>query len=126
MGERDAVYWIGGTRNVILRKISGAGGEKYRPLSGARLTFYHDPDGTTVATRANGDPLENIVSNGSGAFYVGEMYYGTYYVKETVAPDGYTRPGATYYYILTVDADGVGYLSGGMYNKELNARDTSN
>ena len=102
------IYWYGitGSRHVILRKSSAG---TYTALSGAKFTIYGNAAGTAIAIDNAGNSLTNLASDASGVFYVGELNYGTYYAKETVAPSGYNKPSEGYYFIITVDETGVGY-----------------
>ena len=115
--DPGTAYWIEGTRKVILRKVSNS----YNSLEGAKFTIYHS-DLETVVSDTDNNRLENLESNGNGVIYSGELYYGTYYVKETVAPEGYTRPARNYYFIITVSSNGVGYHTDDGYDKEITAR----
>ncbi|MBP5280167.1 MAG: hypothetical protein J6Z03_06755, partial [Erysipelotrichaceae bacterium] len=53
----------------------------------------------------------------------GDLNYGTYYVKETVAPSGYPLPSDGYYFVVTISEDGVGYSTddGKTFVKEVRA-----
>ena len=116
-GEYDSadvqiICWNGirGTRRVILRKVAAG---SYDSLAGAKFIIYADRQGTRVAHDANGDPLgsaaDPLVSGESGVFFAGDLNYGTYYVKEIEAPAGYDTPANGYYFIVTVNENGVGY-----------------
>ena len=102
------IYWYGitGSRHVIFRKSASG---TYEALSGAKFTIYTNSAGSAVAVDNAGHSLTNLTSDASGVFYVGELNYGTYYAKETVAPSGYNKPSEGYYFVITVDETGVGY-----------------
>ena len=85
-----------GERKVILRKVSSA---DYSPIVGPTFTVYkgssttpftvkHD-DGTT-------EILKNLPALSSGVFWIGDLPYGWYIVKET-AP-------ARYFYIVVTES----------------------
>lgn len=62
---------------VILKKIDDT---TKVPLAGAQFDVM-----TTT-----GEPLaQNCVSTENGVFYVGDLFYNSYYLKETARPDGY-------------------------------------
>ena len=97
------------TRKVILKKVDGA---DYKPLPGAKLTVYYadkqtvvkvdgkDKDGNDIKV-----PLDKLESGNGGAFYIGKLPYGIYYIEETTVPSGYKNPEKLYEF--RVDADGV-------------------
>lgn len=107
------VCWNGikGSRRVILRKVSST----YTSVPDALFTIYRKGSSSPVVIRHVDKPdetLENLKSQSSGVIWIGDMPYGTYYVREAV-PAGYqkTTNGDTYnWFILTVNENGVGYL----------------
>ena len=107
----DYVCWYGvdGSRRVILRKVGEVSSGKYRSLSGAKFTVYGSATSTTPVTDKNGNKLEGLESGDSGIIYAGELNYGTYYVKETTVPSGYSVPDSARF-IITVNENGAGYL----------------
>lgn len=107
-GLANTVYWVEGSRNVVLQKVGYAGGNIDGPLEGATFTVYYS-DKTTVASDTSGNRLENLTSNKSGEFFAGELYYGTYCIKETSVPSGsgYSKPADDYYFVVKVSKDKV-------------------
>ena len=110
MKSKDTVnvYWFGveDSRRVILRKVASG---SYKSLKGAKFDILYSPDSTTPAKDMDGNTLSGLTSDDDGVFYTGELIYGTYYVKEIVPPSGYSLPADGYYFIITVDENGVGY-----------------
>lgn len=107
------VYWYGieGSARVMLVKVL-QNGSSYQPLEGRTFTVYTDSNMTRVAkgTVINDSgveveqTLENLTSGAGGAFFIGVMSYGTYYVKE----DGIS----TQHFEITIDDGGVVTVSG--------------
>ena len=100
------------SRKVILKKVDIADN---MPLQGAKFTVYCY-DGSTVmrvkTTDDSGKPtfetLKDLESDAAGAFWIGWLPYGIYYMEETVTPEGYKQPEKRVR--LKVDADGVTIL----------------
>ena len=63
----------------------------------------HRNSETGQIVTVDGVPLSGLSSGPSGVFWIGELPYGTYFIKET---SPYVK-----WFVLTVDKDGVGYLS---------------
>lgn len=78
------IYWNGtsGSRKVILRKVSA---NDYTPLSGRSFTVCQGT-GTAAYTVKHQDgtteTLTNLTSQSSGVFWIGELPYGTYTIRE--------------------------------------------
>lgn len=87
-------------RKVILKKIA----ENYAQLGGAKFTIYR-VDMTVFAETAVSDA-------DNGAFFVGSLPYGVYYLKETQAPTGYKLPNDNQYFKLTVTENGAVFDDG--------------
>ena len=73
------VYWNGirGSRRVILRKVKGTDEVS---LEGAVFTVYK---GDSVYRPKDRDPMQGLVSDANGVFWVGDLPFGTYYIHET-------------------------------------------
>lgn len=78
-------------RKVILKKVNGS----FEPLEGARFDILRY-DRTVVAS--------DTVSYANGAFWIGNLPYGTYYLHETGYPTDTPR---NWWFTLTVDAAGA-------------------
>jgi hypothetical protein len=100
------------SRKVILKKVDIADN---MPLPEAKFTVYWY-DGSTVmrvkTTDDSGKPtfetLKDLESGAAGAFWIGWLPSGIYYMQET-APEGYKQPEKRVR--LRVDADGVTILN---------------
>ena len=105
------IFWSGvaGSRRVILRKVLESTDGSFQPKSGASFAVYKDEALQNVAegivrTEKGQETvqLNSLTSGASGILWIGDLPYGTYYLKETL--------GETYkVFVLTVDEDGVGY-----------------
>ena len=97
--------------NIILKKVGVNNTEpsKETPLSGATFTVYTTPTGSEVAKDAEGKELKDLVSVSTsgkeGWFFDGKLIPGTYYLEETVVPDGYYAPLGRY--VLTIKDPGA-------------------
>lgn len=76
---------------TILKKVSEAGA----PLEGAVFEIYRADLTKMDWTTANLD-----ASDKNGIFFVGELPFGTYYLKEITAPTGYAAPANKYYKVV--------------------------
>ena len=127
-GDWQNVYWTGidGTAQVMLVKV----GNGYEGLAGVKLSVYTSPamtDGqeakgtvtvqdATEGTRTEELVMKELTSSGTGVFFIGELPFGTYYVKETAvggsaAQKGYSVP-AGRHFEFTVDEGGVVEVTG--------------
>lgn len=91
-----------GSRRVILRKVD----ETYGTVQNAEFTVYR---GSSIVS-VDGKELKDLKSGTGGAFWIGTLPYGTYYLHETTVPNGYQKLSDNdNWYILTVNEDGCGY-----------------
>ena len=106
--DRFTGDWSGveGARRVILRKVLAVT-DGYEPVVGANFDVYMDPElrnhAKGIVKTESGETtveLKSLSSGASGILWIGELPYGTYYLKES-------NPSRVF--ILTVDKDGAGY-----------------
>ena len=100
------VFWHGleGSARVMLVKVEKIG-EQFKPKPGMTFTVYTDSSKSTVAkgTILNSDgeeegiELRELTSGDGGAFFIGTMPYGNYYIEEENVG----------YFEITVDSGGV-------------------
>ena len=104
------IFWSGvaGSRRVILRKVLESTDGSFQPKSGASFAVYKDEALETVAegivrTEKGQETIQlnSLTSGASGILWIGDLPYGTYYLKES-SPEKV--------FVLTVDENGVGYL----------------
>ncbi len=104
------VFWYGieGSRKVILRKVDGA----FNPVEATFQIHRGSAEGSLVYVEdASGNRIDTFTSGSSGAFFIGELSYGTYYIVETSLNNKT--------FTVTVNDDGVGYYVGGAYSNEV-------
>ena len=104
------VYWNGvkGSRKVILRKLVGT---KYEPLGDRSFTIYKGTAETPYQPKGQ-SALTGLTSGPSGCFWIGELPYGWYVIKEGDA--------GPYFYLIitesgpfgTLDSDGKDIIGG--------------
>ncbi|GEM_PF-6424072 len=83
-------------------------------------------EGTTQTTTTY-ETLKDLKSGAAGAFWIGELPYGTYYLEETAAPTSpntYSKPST--YFVLKVDANGVTQMEGTGGSDQANELRASN
>ncbi len=103
------------TRKVILKKVAYGSNT---PLEGAHFRIFradlsevtegqptYKSGDTLPAGKQIGDSKGYYESGVSGAFWIGKLPYGTYYMEETTSPSGYAKP--TKYFQFKVDDNGV-------------------
>lgn len=76
---------------IKLKKIDGTT-QVETPLAGAEFKLYTDQNKTNLATHPDGEQVgdKGIITTGSdGTVLIGVLDYGTYYLEEIKAPDGY-------------------------------------
>ena len=71
-------------------------------------TVVRVENGKDATGKPKYETLKDLPSGAAGAFWIGKLPYGTYYLQETAAPGGYTKP--TKYFQFKVDENGVSYL----------------
>ncbi len=76
--------------------------ESQVPLAGATFKIYSDEEKKNPARIGD---KEELTSDADGLLYSGKIGAGTYYLDETVVPDGYLTPEGML--VLTVDENGV-------------------
>lgn len=81
------------------------------PLAGATFTLYSDENCQTIAKPEN-QPNGTAVSDSDGHITFTGLDEGTYYLKETVAPSGYTLTDQTYKFVIKADLNSNGTLKG--------------
>ena len=85
--------WSPGVGDVEFQKITSKG----EPLKGAEFTLYADYACDVVATDVDGDGHKLVAkSDADGKVSFSGIRAGTYYMKETKAPDGYELDDAVY------------------------------
>jgi hypothetical protein len=113
------IHWNGvkGTRRVILKKV----GEHGMPLIGTKFTIYKGTNEIPIQVPDPNNPAEKVTfsdypAGTSGLFWIGDLTYGVYYIKETNVPEGYVQNNDDEcWFYMVVDETGVqmseGYLS---------------
>ena len=78
------------------------------PLAGATFTLYSDEACTKIAKTVDQN-AGTAVSDADGHISFTGLDEGTYYLKETVAPEGYTLADQTYKFVIkaTLGTDGI-------------------
>ena len=107
-----------GSRKVVLRKVENSTTNPYGSIKSAVFDVYYADKQTvvklkhTTTTVVNGvstttttvEALQDLASKNSGAFWMGELPCGTYYIEETDSA-GYKMP--THFFVLEVTDSGV-------------------
>lgn len=81
------------------------------PLAGAEFTLYTDENCTSVA-KPQLQSSGTVASDNDGHITFTGLDEGTYYLKETKAPDGYTLSDPTYKFVIKADINADGSLKG--------------
>lgn len=61
------------------------------PLSGATFEVWQDTNNNGAYDEGVDVSIGNLADNGDGTYKTGKLKYGTYFVQETKAPEGYVR-----------------------------------
>lgn len=77
-----------GAMAIVKRDSTTGPTDTFGMLQDAEFTLYTDENCKTIAQDKNGKPLV-VTSNANGTAYFSGMTEGTYYLKETQAPQGY-------------------------------------
>lgn len=80
------------------------------PLAGAEFTLYTDENCTSVA-KPQLKPNGTATSDKDGHITFTGLDEGTYYLKETKAPDGYTLSDPTYRFVIKANINANGSLN---------------
>ena len=89
------------------------GNGSYAPLAGAKFTLFDE----------NMLPVATATSDANGYVDFTELRYGTYYIQETKAPDGYVRDTEIYKVVVDSDTTQTQYVTdAGKANLEVNNR----
>ncbi len=118
------VCWSGieGSAQVILVKVI-ENGESFKALSGKSFTVYNSSKtrvakGKVLNDNGGEEEIEltklKLISGSGGAFFIGKLSYGKYYVEE----DGVTNK----HFEITIDKGGVVNVSGTGSNKVITRR----
>ena len=93
-------------RKTILRKVN----ETFEALDEAEFEILRYDRTVVSGTDINGTTGTTFVSGESGVYFCGTLPFGTYYVHETKNASG---EAVDIWFILTVNADGAGYMQEG-------------
>ena len=108
------------TEQIItkVKKVEAEGTETEEttaPLAGATFVLYTDEACTTPYTNTSGiDGLNEygeVVSDEDGQLHISGLDVGTYYIKETKAPTGYSLNDTIYKIVITAEIDGEELVS---------------
>lgn len=96
--------------NKTTNKHTGFADQKSNsPLAGATFTLYSD-EACTIVAKPENNPNGTAVSDANGHITFTGLDEGTYYLKETAAPSGYTLTDQTYKFVIKADLNTKGTL----------------
>ena len=91
-------------RKAILKKINNT----FMPLDGAVFEILRYDHTKVSGKDINGNATTSFTSGASGAYFIGKLPYGVYYLHETTVPSSVKQNGAEgWWYTLAVNADGI-------------------
>lgn len=105
---KDYTFDIDG--DVTANIFNKTEGDQETKVAGAEFTVYTDSDCSTVYTNGSDCWKEGaagtVVSGSDGQFKIGGLAEGTYYIKETDSPDGYSINDTVYEVVITTEKSG--------------------
>ncbi len=100
--------------------------EHHRALQGAEFTVYTNEGCTIIAKKSDNATNAVFTSDAKGVVEITEMPIGPYYVKETVAPEGYTLDETVYTLNVRAHNSTINYSDGKpvleVINREYSAK----
>lgn len=106
----------GSLTNELITKVGTTSSEQKTKLKDAEFTLYTDEDCTTVYGTAYPENKQFngvVVTNTNGQMTMTGLKAGTYYLKETKAPNGYTLNDTVYKIVIEATIDqSTGQLTG--------------
>lgn len=96
--------------NKVTQSTDENGKTVYTPLEGATFTLYRNEDCTDVAKTVD-QTDGTAVSDKDGHIFFSGLDEGTYYMKETKAPRGYTLTDQTYKFVIEAKLGEDGILT---------------
>ncbi|MCL2718762.1 MAG: SpaA isopeptide-forming pilin-related protein [Lachnospiraceae bacterium] len=83
-------FYYKGDKTFNFLKVDYSG-----PLAGAQFTLYYNNIPPLLLVGGNFNPNNRVTSNAAGEVVFEELRPGTYYMRETIIPDGYEHPPAS-------------------------------
>ena len=106
-------------RKVILKKVDGA---DYNPLPDAVFTVLYADKQTVVRVEdkdSKKTELKELPSGAGGAFFIGKLPFGTYYLVEKAAPSDYAGNAGKVFKLTVDDSANAGTIIGDDTNKPV-------